>query len=86
MGRSGEAATDIYMKAEILSYSRSKGLFAGVSLKGASIRQDKGSNRDLYGEKIEARNIVQKGIVAIPKEARGLVDLLRKESPRNLSE
>ncbi len=84
-GRSGEAATDAYMSAEILTYSRSKGLFAGVSLKGSSLRQDSGANKDLYGRKIEATEIVREG-TAVPAAARSLVTLLQKKSPKNLSE
>jgi len=58
-GRSAEAATDAYMKAEILTYSRAQGLFAGVSLEGSTLRQDNGANENLYGKKIEAQEIVK---------------------------
>ena len=85
-GRSGEATTDAYMRAEILTYSRSRGLFAGVSLKGSTLRQDKGSNKDLYGKRIEAREIVLEGKADTPPGARALVELLQKKSPRNLSD
>lgn len=85
-GRSGEVATDAYMNAEILTYSRSKGLFAGVSLKGSTLRQDNGANEDLYGHKISAREIVLEGKVSVPGAARSLVSLLQKKSPKNLSE
>ena len=85
-GRSGEVATDAYMNAEILTYSRSKGLFAGVSLKGSTLRQDNGANEDLYGQKISAREIVLEGKVSVPGAAQSLVSLLQKKSPKNLSE
>ena len=85
-GRSGEVATDAYMNAEILTSSRSKGLFAGVSLKGSTLRQDNGANEDLNGQKISAREIVLEGKVSVPGAAQSLVSLLQKKSPKNLSE
>ena len=85
-GRASEAATDAYMGAEILSYSRSKGLFAGVSLKGSTLRQDNGANEDLYGRKISAREIVLEQKASVPSAGRSLVDLLQEKSPENLSQ
>ena len=85
-GRASEAATDAYMGAEILSYSRSKGLFAGVSLKGSTLRQDSGANEDLYARKISAREIVLEQKVSIPSAGKSLVDLLQEKSPENLSQ
>ena len=85
-GRASEAATDAYMGAEILSYSRSKGLFAGVSLKGSTLRQDSGANEDLYGQKISAREIVLEQKVSVPSAGKSLVDLLQEKSPENLSQ
>ena len=85
-GRASEAATDAYMGAEILSYSRSKGLFAGVSLKGSTLRQDSGANEDLYGQKISAREIVLEQKVSVPSAGKSLVDLLQENSPENLSQ
>ncbi len=85
-GRASEAATDAYMSAEILSYSRSKGLFAGVSLKGSTLRQDNGANEDLYGKKISAREIVLEQKVTVPSAGKSLVDLLQEKSPENLSQ
>ena len=85
-GRASEAATDAYMGAEFLSYSRSKGLFAGVSLKGSTLRQDNGANEDLYGRKISAREIVLEQKVSVPSAGKSLVDLLREKSPENLSQ
>lgn len=84
-GRSADAATDAFMEAEILSYSRSKGLFAGVSLEGSTLREDSGANQDLYGREISAKEIILEGKVATPKPAAPLVNLLQQRSPRNLS-
>ncbi|GAB4108905.1 MAG: hypothetical protein Kow001_07850 [Acidobacteriota bacterium] len=84
-GRSADAATDAFMEAEILSYSRSKGLFAGVSLEGSTLREDSGANQDLYGREISAKEIILEGKVATPKSAAALVNLLQQRSPRNLS-
>lgn len=85
-GRSAEASTDVLMTAEILTYSRSKGLFAGVSLAGSTLRQDSGANKDLYGRKISARQIVLERRVKTPTEGLALVETLQKHSPRNLSD
>lgn len=85
-GRSAEAATDAYMRAEILSYSRSRGLFAGVSLQGSTLRPDEGANKDLYGKKIGAKEIVLEGRVPVPEAGKPLVQLLQKRSPKNLSD
>src|SRR6266487_1148485 len=63
-GRAAMAATDAYMRAEILTYSRSRGLFAGVSLEGSTLRQDNGANEELYGRKITAQEIVSGGKVS----------------------
>ena len=84
-GRSGEVATDAYMNAEVLTYSRSKGLFAGVSLKGSTLRQDNGANRDLYGQDVSAREIVIEGKVQVPEAGQSFVSLLQKKSAKNLS-
>lgn len=84
-GRTSEAATDATMSAEILSYSRSKGLFAGVSLKGSTLRPDREGNEDLYAKKIAARAIVLEGAVPVPAAARGLVTALNRASPKNKS-
>jgi lipid-binding SYLF domain-containing protein len=84
-GRTAGAATDIVMQAEILTYSRARGLFAGVSLEGSTLRSDGDANERLYGRKIEAREIARAGTVAMPSDARPLVDLLNARSPSNLS-
>jgi lipid-binding SYLF domain-containing protein len=85
-GRTAEGATDIVMKAEILSYSRNKGLFAGVSLEGSTLRSDGGANENLYGKKLTAKEIIREGKVATPACARELVSILDKKSPVNKSD
>jgi SH3 domain-containing YSC84-like protein 1 len=85
-GRNAQAATDVTLRAEILTYSRSRGLFAGVSLNGDSLRPDDGANEGIYGRKIGAEEIVRKGAVPVPAAAKGLVALLDQHSPKNLSD
>src|SRR5450755_1872331 len=85
-GRTAEGATDIVMSAEILSYSRNKGLFAGVSLEGSTLRSDGSANEKLYGKKVSAKEIIRQGKVAIPPSAHQLVSLLDQKSPSNKSE
>ena len=84
-GRTAAAQTDVVMKAEILSYSRSRGAFAGVSLEGGTLRSDGGANKNLYGRKLSAKKIVREGAVSTPAAARKMIDLLNRKSPRNLS-
>lgn len=69
VGRSAEASTDIQMRAQILSYSRSRGLFAGVSLNGAAIRQDRDGNEDYYGDPYRTRSIVLDKRAKVPAKA-----------------
>jgi lipid-binding SYLF domain-containing protein len=85
-GRTAEGATDIVMSAEILSYSRNKGLFAGVSLEGSTLRSDGSANEKLYGRKLSAKEIIRGGKVGIPASASHLVSLLDQKSPVNKSE
>ncbi len=85
-GRTAEAATNEVMRAEVLTYSRARGLFAGISLEGANLQQDNNANKQVYGRKISAREIVRQGKVGVPGAARALVDLLNKNSPKNLSD
>jgi lipid-binding SYLF domain-containing protein len=85
-GRTAEGATDIVMNAEILSYSRNKGLFAGISLEGSTLRSDGSANEKLYGQKLSARDIIRRGKVKTPECAAELVALLDKKSPKNLSD
>jgi len=85
-GRTAEGATDIVMNAEILSYSRNKGLFAGVSLEGSTLRSDGSANEKLYGKKLTAKEIIRGGKVGTPACARELVAVLDKKSPVNKSD
>jgi SH3 domain-containing YSC84-like protein 1 len=85
-GRSAEAATDVVMNAEILSYSRAKGLFAGISLEGSTLRSDGSANEKLYGQKVSAKDIIRLGKVKAPASARELVGILDKKSPKNHSD
>ncbi|MGA2980950.1 MAG: lipid-binding SYLF domain-containing protein [Terriglobales bacterium] len=84
VGRDAAAATDIVLKAEILSYSRAQGLFAGVSLEGSTLRSDDGANKALYGKELSAREIVREGKVAPPASAQRLLAILRKASPTHV--
>jgi len=85
-GRTAEGATDVVMSAEILSYSRSKGLFAGVSLEGSTLRSDGSANEKLYGQKLSAKEIIRENKVKIPPSAQELVALLNKKTRKNLSD
>src|SRR5438874_6980118 len=85
-GRTATAATDVVMRAEILSYSRSRGLFAGVSLEGSTLRPDNGANEKLYGKKATAQEILREGKVGRPAAASVLDAELAKASPKNLSD
>jgi SH3 domain-containing YSC84-like protein 1 len=85
-GRTAEGATDIVMDAEILSYSRNKGLFAGISLEGSTLRSDGSANEKLYGKKLTAKEIIREGKVGIPACAHELVTLLDTKSPVNKSD
>ncbi len=85
-GRDATAATDVVMKAEILSYSRSRGLFAGISLEGSTLRSDNRANEKLYGRKLSAKEILHEGKVGVPASGKELAGLLNKESPKNQSD
>ncbi len=85
-GRTATGATDVVMQAEILSYSRSRGLFAGVSLEGSTLRSDNRANEKLYRRKLSAREIVRQGKVGAPASARELLSELNSHSPKNRSE
>lgn len=80
-GRHAEAATDVTMRAEILSYSRSRGLFAGISIEGTSLRSDDDANEKVYGRKLNARAIVEGADVAVPDAGRTLITTLQAHSP-----
>jgi lipid-binding SYLF domain-containing protein len=85
-GRDAAAASDVTMRAEMLTYSRSRGLFAGVSLEGSTLRQDNGGNQRLYGRKVSAEEIIRKGAVGVPPSGQQMVALLNRKSPKNLSD
>jgi len=85
VGRTASAETDATLKADILSYSRAKGAFAGISLEGSTLRPDNDANKDLYGKKIEAKAIVLEGAVKAPPSASTLLSTLDKASPVNKS-
>src|SRR3981189_2769277 len=75
-GRNAEASTDVTLRAEVLTYSRARGLFAGVSLAGSTVRPDNGANEKLYAKKIQATDIIFKGAVAVPAAAQKMVAYL----------
>ena len=85
-GRTAEGATDVVMNAEILSYSRNKGLFAGISLEGSTLRSDGSANEKLYGRKLTAKEIIVEHKVGVPACAHQLVSVLQSKSPKNKSE
>jgi lipid-binding SYLF domain-containing protein len=82
VGRDTSAETDATLRAEILSYSRARGLFAGISLEGSTIRPDNGDNRRLYGREIRARRIVLSGTVPVPPAAARLISTLDAKTPK----
>jgi len=84
-GRTAEASTDTTLRAEMLSYSRSRGLFAGVSLSGSSLRPDDDASAEVYGRKLTARRIITGKAMTVPESGQRLVDVLQKMSPSNNS-
>jgi lipid-binding SYLF domain-containing protein len=82
VGRQASAETNIRLDAQILTYSRAKGLFAGVTINGAVVKQDKDDNRDFYGREINARELLFEGTVPMPAEAKPLAAALSWESPK----
>jgi len=85
VGRTASAETDVTLRAEILSYSRARGLFAGISLSGSTLRADNDANKNLYGKEISAQDIVFNDTVASPSSSQLLLDTLNKKSPKNKS-
>jgi SH3 domain-containing YSC84-like protein 1 len=85
VGRTASAETDVTMRAEVLSYSRNRGVFLGVSLTGSTLRADNDGNEALYGKPLDAKDIVLKGVVPAPACAATLLATLNKHSPKNLS-
>ena len=84
-GRNAEASTDVTLRAEILSYSRARGLFAGISLAGSTVRPDGGANENLYKKKVAPQDVVFKGAVPVPPSAQKFISYLNKKTPKNLS-
>jgi lipid-binding SYLF domain-containing protein len=82
-GRTANASTDATLHAEVLSYSRARGLFAGISLEGSTVRPDDDANERVYGGNVSAEAIIFKGVVAVPPAAQKLVEFLNRKSPRN---
>jgi SH3 domain-containing YSC84-like protein 1 len=85
VGRDAAANTEAYLRAEVLSHSRSRGLFAGISLEGSTLRPDDDATADVYGRKLTAREIVLGRKVRVPASGRHLVGVLQKNAPRNES-
>ena len=85
VGRNASAETDVTMRAEMLTYSRARGLFAGISLAGSTVRPDNDANERIYGKKVSARDIVLHGAVRPTADASLLLNTLRAHSPKNLS-
>ena len=85
VGRTTSAETDVVMKAEILSWSRAKGIFGGVSLDGSTMRSDDGANKHLYNKELSAKEIVREGKVKTPAAGQPLIQLLQKTSPKHVS-
>jgi lipid-binding SYLF domain-containing protein len=84
-GRDAEADTDVAMRAEVLTYSRARGLFAGISLEGSTLRPDDDANERIYGKKLPSKDIALHGAVPVPPAARMLTATLNQHSPKNLS-
>jgi len=80
-GRDAQANTDAYLRAEMLSYSRSRGVFAGISLEGSTLRPDNDANRKLYGKDASAAEIITESKVEAPEAGRKLISRLQKASP-----
>jgi lipid-binding SYLF domain-containing protein len=85
-GRTAEASTDVTMRAEVLTYSRAQGLFAGISLAGSTVRPDKDANKRIYGKEVPAKEIVRGKGVAVPAQGKAMAAILNKRSPKNLSD
>jgi len=85
-GRTANASTDATLRAEVLSYSRARGLFAGVSLEGSTVRPDDDGNERVYGKNVAADDIIFKGAVAVPPPAQQLIAYLNRKSPKNTSD
>jgi lipid-binding SYLF domain-containing protein len=85
-GRAASAESDATLRAEVLSYSRNRGLFAGISLEGSTVRPDDDANERVYGKSLSAEDIIFKGAVAVPPPAQKLIAYLNRKSPKNTSD
>lgn len=85
-GRAADASTDVTLRAEVLSYSRSRGLFAGISLEGSTVRPDNDANERVYHKNVDADAIIFKGAAAVPPPAQKLIAYLNRKSPKNTSD
>jgi lipid-binding SYLF domain-containing protein len=85
VGRDASAETDVTMRAEVLTYSRARGLFAGISLEGSTLRPDNDANKNLYGKKMDAKDIVLDGAIPAPACSQKLISTLDKATPVNKS-
>jgi lipid-binding SYLF domain-containing protein len=85
VGRNAAADTDVTMRAEILTYSRARGLFAGISLAGSTLRPDNDANERIYGKRLDAKQIALHGAVPIPPSAKLLISTLNQHSPKRAS-
>jgi lipid-binding SYLF domain-containing protein len=83
VGRNATAETDVTLRAEMLTYSRARGLFAGISLAGSTVRPDNDANERIYGKKIPAKDIVLRAAVPPPPSAKLMLETLEKHSPKH---
>jgi lipid-binding SYLF domain-containing protein len=83
VGRNASAETDVTLRSEILSYSRARGLFAGISLEGSTIRPDNKANEQIYGKEIEAKQIVLSNQIAVPAAAEQFISTLNNKTPHH---
>jgi SH3 domain-containing YSC84-like protein 1 len=84
VGRATSAETDVVMKAQILSWSRNRGVFAGISLAGSTLRSDDDANKNLYGKDLNAKQIILQGEAKTPASGKALISLLNRTSPKHL--
>jgi len=83
VGRTASAETDAALNAQILSWSKARGVFGGVSLEGSTLRSDDDANKNLYGQKLDVKDIVRDGKVKTPAAGKALIDLLQTTSPKH---
>jgi SH3 domain-containing YSC84-like protein 1 len=85
-GRTASAESDVTLRAEVLSHSRLRGLFTGISLEGSTVCPDDDVNERVYGQNVSAEAIIFKGAVAVPSAAQKLITFLNRKSPENASD